>query len=301
MHGAEMPHVIYVAGAMRSGSTLLGTKLGEQPGVVALGEVAVLLKDAARGGTCACGDPVLDCEAVSPAIKAAFGTSDPAELRSIASSFAGHWRTRRLLRNLLRHDPSPVDAQMRTFLSDVAQHVRPVVVDTSKSAAMLQFHARSGTPLLGVHLVRDPISVATSELSTRDYTYSGDHFEAPGSAAWTSALRWTLANILSDVGFRLARRPFVRVDFGDLVRDPEGTLAWIASELRWPVAPDAQAGLDHTAAGNPSRLDPDRTVDAARASRPRVRLTPGQRLAVQLLSAPGRLYLWLTRPWVRSL
>ncbi|HJP60639.1 MAG TPA: hypothetical protein VJ865_11585, partial [Gemmatimonadaceae bacterium] len=55
------PTVIYIAGAGRSGSTILDTALGVLPRTESLGEVSNLFDASKTGGMCSCGERLTDC------------------------------------------------------------------------------------------------------------------------------------------------------------------------------------------------------------------------------------------------
>ena len=94
-----MPEVIYVAGAARSGSTLLASLLGQLPAAVNVGELYFLWDRGLIGGwRCGCGDPVPDCVLWSKVVATVGGGLDPEEMTRIRDRHVKTRHVPRLLR-----------------------------------------------------------------------------------------------------------------------------------------------------------------------------------------------------------
>ena len=63
MDGRGMPiDVIYIAGAPRSGTTILSQLLGELPGLFNVGEARFLWRQVLSSGRCGCGTRLIACD-----------------------------------------------------------------------------------------------------------------------------------------------------------------------------------------------------------------------------------------------
>jgi hypothetical protein len=262
----------YIAGAGRSGSTLLGELLGQLPEVQNLGEL-VYLPDAltVEGWKCGCGEAITDCTFWAGVIAGMDRPLDPAGAEALRELWRSEFRTRHLprlwWRSSVRHaDPVPAYS---AFVADVLGAIQSgtsprVVVDSSKwAAAALIVLALGGADVFVVHLVRDPRAVAFS-WSRRRPAASGradGEMERYGTAG--SMVRWMVSGLAAESFVRLAcrRGHFVRVRYEDLVADPAGTVAAVERFLREPSHPLAFTAPDtvvleptHSACGNPSRF-----------------------------------------------
>ena len=71
--------VLYIAGMLRSGSTLLAASLASAPGAVTIGESSMLWNAIEKGKLCTCGQQVTDCPFWHPILSGLFanGSIDP--------------------------------------------------------------------------------------------------------------------------------------------------------------------------------------------------------------------------------
>lgn len=145
--------VVYVAGTMRSGTTVLGQALAAEPDLLLLGEVRPVLLDLREpgGGRCDCGAPEAECPfwsrfASHPSIRTATLTA---------------WGTRalpRLLRAVLTGRPAGPDvevvvARLRELVAAAGERT---VVDTSKSASGILLWRLAGQRVQIAHCLRSP-------------------------------------------------------------------------------------------------------------------------------------------------
>lgn len=274
--------VVYVAGWMRSGTTLLCQLLGERPGFVSMGEVSGVLRDYSRGGVCGCGDSIGECEFWGPSLE---GISFE-EAKELQSRHSRDFRTRYIFRNLRAGGARVSSAPAQTAITALRQSAHSVGVDSSKLVPMIQAYENMGVSLCIVHIIRDPRKVAASELATSEYSRGGDHFMPPGSGVLTSALRWSLMNLIVKTYASWKTIPYQRVFFEDLIFDPSETIESLVSGMQ--VATESGPGAAHIAVGNPSRNQP---VGTTLVETPRAGLTRMQSLAVRLVTYPVRKFL----------
>jgi hypothetical protein len=215
--GRQRPKVLYVMGAGRSGSTILGVALGNCDGVFFAGE---LDKWFMREGTPRREDPPLRAfwqevlDRAGDAQDLFAGRTGWLE-RSSALLDPRKWAARRRLRARYR----TVSEQLYAAVASASQASH--VVDTSHYPLRArEMQALAGIDLYLLYLVRDPQSVVAS-LGRRDVVER--RFDVPTSNAYL----W-LTNLLCVLVFLRhprARRLFVRHE--DFIADPGAVLARI--------------------------------------------------------------------------
>jgi hypothetical protein len=280
------PKVLYVMGAGRSGSTILGVALGNCDGVVFAGE---LDKWFAREGAPRREDPRLRSfwnqvlDEVGDAQDVFAGRTGWLE-RSSSLLDSRKWRTRRRLRARYRS----VSQQLYLAVAQVAQATH--IVDSSHYPLRAhELQALEGIDLHLLYLVRDPQSVVAS-LGRRDVA------ERRFGVAASNAYLW-LTNLLSLLVFLRhprERRLFVRHE--DFVADPRGVLAQI---LAGAESSSATPDLHSLRTGVPfhgNRLVRDEVV--ALNSQPAT--SPRRSLPTTLLQAPWRVAFATLRPATKS-
>ncbi|MFN7961184.1 MAG: sulfotransferase [Thermoanaerobaculia bacterium] len=301
MSSPELPRVIYIAGAGRSGSTVLDTLLGALPGAASLGELAKLLRHAyLEDHYCACGERGRSCPFWSEVRRRAFPAAGPVELEEIERQALFFERLRSLPRLLAeRREPGPEFARYAERTTALLRAIAAtagcrLVVDSSKHPLRaLALSLVPGLDLTLVHLVRDPRAVAWSYLKAfaRDEAAGVEQDIAP-QAAWRTALGWSLTNLAAEwVARQLPRGQSVTVRYEELVSSPAATLERIGRAARADVGVVVDRvrrgeafAVGHTIAGNRLRrsgavaLKPDWSWQG--------RLSRGARAAVLAFSGP---------------
>jgi hypothetical protein len=209
------PQVLYVMGAGRSGSTVLGVTLGNCDGVFYAGELDAWLSR--------CGEPqiggaerVAFWSAVRDQVDGAaelFGREAERSLeRSLALFRVNRWRARRRLRAPYRR---VAEELYRAIMRATGGKL---IVDTSHYPLRArELQAIAGIDLYLLYLVRDPQSVVAS-FNRRDVA------QYTKSTLTTNVYLW-LTNLLAVLTFlrhRADRRVLVRYE--DFVADPQATL-----------------------------------------------------------------------------
>ena len=260
-NGAAPGTVIFVAGAGRSGSTLLNGLLGQSPDVVALGELRYLWERAILGGRhCSCGRQVTSCERWGPVVAR---SGAECHARSMAADLDVVMRARNLF-----SPPTPMLANARrralAGLGDVYEALvattgRRVFVDSSKRPAWGALLARlPGIELRVVHLVRDPRATAWSWQRLKPLDDGGPSSMQRMAPARAAAL-WVLWNAATEMV--LGRRaPYRMVSYDRLVREPsvvvDDLLAWAGASPSgcFDGLGKASLAVGHAIAGNADRF-----------------------------------------------
>jgi hypothetical protein len=264
--------VIYIAGAGRSGSTLLGMLLGTLPGAVNVGELRhIWRRGVLDDELCGCGEAFSACPFWTAVGARAFGGWDGAAAERMLTLQREVDRFRRLPllaagalapRTRRRVDAyADVVARLYRAISEVGGGA--AVVDTGKSVAFAAaVGRRPDLELSVVHLVRDPRAVAYSWTRRREMP------EKAGAAAYMatfgparSSLVW-LGNTAAADALALVGLPVTVVSYESLV----GPARREAIRRLAAAVPGDGAGLaaleheeiavavQHTVAGNPARF-----------------------------------------------
>ncbi len=262
------PQVVFIAGAGRSGSTLLGDALAQMPGCIHVGELRFLFEHV--GGShriCGCGVPLAECEFWQAVLARAFdhGSLGPdlAELSRFSVSGLGYRGKALLKLRRQARSPAPVGASARHY-AEALRRVYAAVADVSGSkividSSKIAMHVYLGTRLAQssghiVHVVRDPRAVAYSwrRRSVDQVTFG----PARVSMSWVAGnlAIAALDDPSSDLTYSLVR-------YEEFIRHPKDALARILEQIgigvsSIPLVDETRLWLDsnHTVAGNPSRF-----------------------------------------------
>ncbi len=260
-----MPRVIFVAGAARSGSTLLASLLGQLPATVNVGELYFLWdRGLIESWRCGCGDPVPDCVLWSKVVATVNGDLDPEEMTRIRDREVKTRHVPRLLRggrpsaDLLRYARTLEE----TMVAAAELSGADVIVDASKSpAAALLLHLHTSLNVRVVHLVRDPRASAFSQSRPKLDPATGEPMPASGPVP--STFNWLNKNWLIDSTVA-PRVPTLRIRYEDFVTAPDDVLRQISDHIGQEL-PDDLADRpwspQHTVSGNPARFS-DRPIVA---------------------------------------
>jgi len=300
----SQPRILYIAGAGRSGTTLLAMLLGELPACVSVGEVRHMWQRGVRENQlCACGLPFAECPFWSAVGERAFGGWDAAEAA----------RQVELLRRVdrLRHFPQVavrgVSARFRADLAEYAARQRRVyeavagvsgrhvIVESSKSPTYaVILRSVAGLDVNVVHLVRDSRAVAYSWTRTRVMPEIRDRDAHMATFRPSQAsLTWLGNNLAIDSMWGLGLHPTV-MRYEALVRDPVREIER-ALRSRVPEAlaagldrlrgPSVELGTQHTVAGNPVRFRSG-PLELAPDEEWRARMPRGDQRLVAAMTAP---------------
>lgn len=271
---AQPVKILYIVGWKRSGSTILGSLLGELDGFFHAGELRTLWgKGLLEGRRCGCGIPVRDCPFWTSVLSDAMGNVAP----DVSPVRIFDWQKQavrsRFLVRLLRTAPgrptgwTPMDRYANAtgcLYRAIAHAARArVVVDSSKQHADAALtRLVPGIDAYFVHLVRDPRAVAYSWSRQKASPGEGPHEEMMRLGPTASARNWDFVNLAAEL---LRRRHgsdrSMLVRYEDLIDRPRAILGAIAELMGEPASPlpflddhRVQLRPNHTAGGNPDRF-----------------------------------------------
>jgi hypothetical protein len=270
--------VLFVAGAGRSGSTILDNILGQIEGVASVGELRFLWE---RGileqRRCGCGRPFRECPQWTAILSAAFPDTDLEDLaRRMVELQQQGLRARHLPKLLRRRSRERLQRSMSEYLGNLAQlyaatreHLAcEVLVDSSKLppyGALLEM--LPGVDVRVVHLIRDPRATAYSWLRKKALPdRAGTAFMQQQGPVKASAL-WSLWNWAAGRLWRRSPDRCLRVHYETFVRKPRATVETILEHVgiapvATPFVSETEVELEanHTVAGNPSRFSTGRVA-----------------------------------------
>jgi hypothetical protein len=264
--------ILYIAGAGRSGSTILDNILGEVEGVASVGELRFLWE---RGileeRLCGCGRPFLECPQWTAILSSAFPGADLPQLARRMVELQQHGtRARQLPKLLRRRSRERLQRTMSEYLGNLSllyaatqTHLGcRVLVDSSKLppyGALLEM--LPGVEVRVVHLIRDPRATAYSWLRKKALPdRAGTAFMQQHGPVKAAGL-WCLWNWAAGRLWRRDPDRYLRVHYEDFVREPRATVERILAHAgiegaATPFVSESEVDLEsnHTVAGNPSRF-----------------------------------------------
>jgi hypothetical protein len=266
--------VVLVAGAGRSGSTLLTLLLGSLPGTFAAGELRYLWqRGLVEHRLCGCGKPLPDCALWRTILHQTFDGDVPANIDDAIDAVNWIGNATNLPVMLRRPSSIPPIGDLPVLLSRLYRAVAETtgahtIIDSSKPPTYgWLVGTLPGVELSVIHLVRDPRGTAFSWLNPKAAVDRPKGGLMPRKPAWKSALNWGVWNMATELLFRGRPDRLLRVRYEDLVAEPEATLASVLAFLGYAeVSLDALEGrsfhrcTSHTVAGNPLRLGNEPTV-----------------------------------------
>jgi hypothetical protein len=294
--------VLYIAGAGRSGSTLLELLLARRRNLVPVGELRFIWqRGVVEDHLCSCGRPFSECPFWTEVLARAYGDAAGGVAAEMLDLDARIDRMRRIpqmrIPQLRRNGFGPEFARYGDLLGKLYGSVLDVsgasaVIDSSKEPPYA--FALAASPEIDpfvVHLVRDSRAVAYSwqrtkvrpEISTRVQYMR--RFE-PSS----SAREWLRKNALFELMAVSHRGGYQRLLYEEFTRDPEGHIDEVLR--RWAAAghPDPGELVEgprevHSVSGNPIRFD--RQVSPVRPDLEwRERMDARTRRTVALMTLP---------------
>jgi hypothetical protein len=262
-------NVIYVAGTIRSGSTLLGRLIALRDCGVHVGEIKELWLGIKLDHLCECRQPYLQCPFWSEVIRTAYGCIDKIDLDELIKTTRMvesirlapmHWfqtKNSALAQTISRYD----DAVSRLYRSVMTISGCNTVVDSSKSPLygnlLRQNHSIELTP---VHLIRDSRAVAFSIQRKRLDPSKPAGELLPRVRVIRSAGGWVLAHSLLDA-YPISDRQ-VTIRYEDLVTDPAKALESIpyvtnddVTVVRPTICNKVEFPIGHSVMGNPMKFN----------------------------------------------
>jgi Sulfotransferase family len=267
--GSPPIKVVFVAGAGRSGSTLLDLLLGSAPGACAVSELRHIWRlGFVEDEFCGCGEPFSRCPFWQAVVESAGLAASQAHGREVDRSQEWLLQSRHapaltwsaLLRGRGRRERERWEAtQLQLLRAIQAVSGARTIVDSSKNPMYgLLLATLPEVDLRVVHLVRDSRAVAYSwaRREKPDPMRQGK-MQFALAKPWQAGAWWAIANLATELAPPLRRR-YLRVRYEELARDPEG---WLRRISRFagldPVAAAERVhlGLHHSIGGNPMRYE----------------------------------------------
>ncbi|MFZ2446364.1 MAG: sulfotransferase [Syntrophobacteraceae bacterium] len=277
------PHIIYIAGYGRSGSTLLDRILSQHGSVLSSGEMCNALKKLQTPDElCSCGETISACPTWRPVSERVLSWMREAGVSS-DQMIAIHgklekWKS--LLRWFLFRRPpamTPRDRDLYLRFESVlfsefsrSQGGCKYVVDSSKTAG---FEARAvalemlaAMPVRVIHLVRDPRGVLNSQVKGANDKLEKGLRVSKRLAGLRTPLKWIEANLAAAaVATLIGRHKVCRVRYEDLMEKPGETITKLCRFLGIEPEPIIEAmgkavlpRNGHFISGNRMRLKPTR-------------------------------------------
>ena len=293
--------LIYVAGAGRSGSTLLDRLLGTVPSFASVGEVRFFWEYVAAGGTkCGCGDDLVSCRFWAAVLDRLHETPDSVDIDEIATYARSLDRTRYSpaisagTASRRRGFRALVTATTRLYEAIRDESNADVIIDSSKVPSHLALLGHvEPVDLQVLHLVRDPRAVAYSWYKrqkkepgvNRPGTLMPRRFPLDTMGRWLLENHFTHRFSRSADGYSLLR-------YEDLVASPAGAIGGALRELGidgvqlgWLETDTVELSVTHSVGGNPIRFDRG-PVAIRRDDTWRRQMSPGVRKVLGLLVYP---------------
>jgi hypothetical protein len=264
---ASRPRVLYIAGVVRSGTTLLSNLLAQLPGTIGVGELRWFW----RGLTvpdhqCGCGAPFSACPFWRDVIArlGRRGARDPQEVMRLQREAVGdrhHWA------KSVRAGRRPT-AEHQAYTESIVGLCEAIssvtggatIVDSSKTPSDAALLLASGAlDVTIVHIVRDPRGNLLSRLRRADEPHAGR--PRPRDALATAAT-WVANNVAASALARSgSAADRIVVTYEGLARDPAGTIGMIAELAGLGDAPSSLFTPDgvfieavHSISGNEKRF-----------------------------------------------
>lgn len=301
-------HIIYIAGAGRSGSTLLSNLLGQLPGAVSVGELYYLWERGLRDNIlCGCGTPVRECPFWAEVLQRTSASMGVDDVAPLLAAGAAATRTRRIPWLLTARGRDHFETAVQPF-SDLLEHlyraIREItgcqwIVDASKFPTYGFVLTRTrGLDVSVIHLIRDARAVGYSWQRKKYSPDSGTLFGRMSTGR--SALIWDVWNVGAEVlgGLVPAERSY-RLRYESFIEQPEASLADIIRATGVNASPSdvitegrVTMRQAHTIGGNPVRFE--RSMPLRLDTEWQRDMPAGRRALTTLLTWP---LLWRYQYW----
>ncbi len=312
MSSSKRVKVLYIAGAGRSGSTILGNLLGQVEGFFSCGELYNLYRTPPDQRYCGCGKVLPECEVWNNILKGAFG-EDYAHLfsrlwllrnRYARSRYLLFWANPRFARMWEERASEYLQWLRKLYLQIVETTGADVIVDSSKAPVYgLMLSRIPEVDVRLVFLVRDPRAVAYSwQRKKLKHSPQGEIYIKPSSAL-LGALDWLAHNLATELMLTSSRVLSIKVRYEHLMKSPQRVAEQIAKfssdksdkiELLPIDGNRVFIKAQHTVEGNPDRFQQG-WIELKPDDEWRTEMRPASRAMVSLLTMPlmlGYGYRW---------
>lgn len=263
--------LIYIAGAGRSGSTLLSNILGQLPGAVSVGELYYLWERGLEDNIlCGCGTPVRECAFWMRVLERTRELSGVQNVKAVLRAGVKNTRTRHMLwlqtgagRRRFVSRSQPFIYLLQSMYRAIAEQTGCAsIIDASKFPTYC--YLLTQTPNIDVtvvHLIRDARAVGFS-WQRRKYNPDADGLFGRMSTG-RSALIWDVWNIGAEMMRRFSpSERYYRLRYETFVEQPEQALGDIIRVAGLDARPEnvitdgmVTMRQGHTIGGNPVRFE----------------------------------------------
>jgi hypothetical protein len=260
----ERIRILFIAGASRSGSTLISRILGSIEGFFNCGELSEIWDRALlTDGSCSCGSRFSRCPVWQSIMRKLGRWPDQAQLEKIISIRDRVARSRRVVIPPLWSKHIPAEGAVRTFASYLTKLYRAVsdvsnaevLVDSSKNVGYARL--LSAVPSLDLrvaHLIRDPRATAYSWRRQKEGLWQ--------SPPAMTALLWNVRNLAAEFLPRASSITYARFHYEEFTERPRETIAAMAKLAEKEIHNDGvfisdrevKVGRDHSLSGNSNRF-----------------------------------------------
>lgn len=246
--------MIYIAGAGRSGSTLLARVLGELKGAVNIGEgIGYIFNNdmQAKNLPCGCGQEVYNCSFWSNILCSAntnsvkFGTF-VSKLHSLLYVF--------LRKKKYKSELSSFQKSVEDFLREIQEVTGcDIIIDSSKKPSLIKwFEENEYLQIYIIHLIRDSRGFCSSRLKAKNYLAK--------IPIWKSILIWSFYNIAAS---SLKKNfNYKRIKYEEFTKKPQFFINDISSfvglndvETLFTNENKIRFRIQHNLAGNPEKME----------------------------------------------
>src|SRR5262245_1268135 len=263
--------ILFLAGAGRSGSTLVSMLLAQREDTVNVGELGHLWRDGfAPNLLCGCGRPYVECGFWSAVVEEVFGGFDRVPTRELRRLWERIHRnelmplilSRTLRGSLLRDYQAYLDALDALYRAILRTSGRQLVIDVSKRAAHgLLLSRLPSAETYVLHWIRDSRAVAfSSQRRKRRVDVTGEAKYLVRRNVFQTAYFWNYSNAFVEL-LKRAGVPNMTMRYEAFVRAPSPRLREITDFLGVPPTAEdllavAAARLvpSHSILGNPTRF-----------------------------------------------
>lgn len=264
----EKVKVLYIAGAGRSGSTIIERILDQIHGITSVGEICFIWdRGLLENNFCSCTKPFNQCEHWEAVLQEAFGNKeniDPKQLQAYYDVGARYHQLPRMMlpgakEGVRKKNKAYLDVlgKLYTSLQEVTQ--AEIIVDSSKFPTYgYLLDLIPDVELYVLQIVRDSRAVAYSWQRKKEYQ---PDIQMIRFNPIISSMLWNVYNFSSEYFWGRKAGKFFRVRYEDFINNPQNSLSLILSWLKiegeeLPFIDENEVWLEssHCVAGNPSRF-----------------------------------------------
>lgn len=238
--------ILRVVGDDRSGTTLIGTIIGQLPSAYFVGELTQIWRAlASPNWRCSCGSIFRECEFWHQVLVRS-GVENDFDIDLLRRITEQHLRIRpstfHTLGRRALNPPLSTYAEALDAVSDAIADVSgcSVIIDSTKSAPELLLALRALRREIHVlHVIRDPRAVAYSRLCRRPASGAPRSQWRWSEGPIVCSARWIIRNTLLEIIAATLAAYSTRIRYEDFLARPVAMIAQIVNALRLPVG-DAQ-------------------------------------------------------------